>query len=223
MALMPKLTAVAYILGALLLSTTVTAEPVNLSLEKQQLVEYHDSGKYDQDLAAVTKQAMYYLRFRINQNKNLTQPNKLAIVMAVDETALSNYNNLKNEHFGGQKMAMNAEKNRADDPAISYVLSLYQYAVKNKVAVFLISDRPESLRKATAKNLKNAGYTQYQQLFLKPNTASTTNTAYKTQARVDIEKKGYDIAVNLGDQFSDLRGGHADMAFKLANPFYMTA
>jgi hypothetical protein len=43
---------------------------------------------------------------------------------------------------------------------------------------------------------------------------------YKSATRAHIESLGYDIVANLGDQYSDLRGGHADRAFKLPNPNY---
>lgn len=32
---------------------------------------------------------------------------------------------------------------------------------------------------------------------------------------------GFRIIVNVGDQESDLAGGHAERAFKLPNPFYI--
>jgi hypothetical protein len=30
----------------------------------------------------------------------------------------------------------------------------------------------------------------------------------------------YRIVANVGDQYSDLAGGHEDIGFKLTNPFY---
>ena len=38
-----------------------------------------------------------------------------------------------------------------------------------------------------------------------------------------IERRGYTILANVGDQRSDLAGGHARRAFKLPNPFYFIA
>lgn len=45
---------------------------------------------------------------------------------------------------------------------------------------------------------------------------------YKSGARAKLEKHGFKLIVNVGDQESDLAGGHADRAFKLPNPFYFT-
>ena len=47
-----------------------------------------------------------------------------------------------------------------------------------------------------------------------------TTTEYKSITRDHVEDLGYDVVANLGDQFSDLNGGHADEAVKLPNPTY---
>jgi len=43
---------------------------------------------------------------------------------------------------------------------------------------------------------------------------------YKSGTRAYIESQGYDIVADLGDQFSDLEGDHADKVFKMPNPNY---
>ncbi len=47
-----------------------------------------------------------------------------------------------------------------------------------------------------------------------------TTTEYKSLTRAHVEDLGYDVVGNVGDQFSDLLGGHADRAVKLPNPTY---
>ena len=49
---------------------------------------------------------------------------------------------------------------------------------------------------------------------------SCTTIHYKSATRAHIESLGYDIVANFGDQFSDLKGGSADRAFKMPNPNY---
>jgi predicted secreted acid phosphatase len=49
---------------------------------------------------------------------------------------------------------------------------------------------------------------------------SCTTIHYKSATRAHIESLGYDIVANFGDQFSDLKGGHADRSFKMPNPNY---
>ena len=42
----------------------------------------------------------------------------------------------------------------------------------------------------------------------------------KAPLRAEIERAGYTIIANMGDQPSDLFGGHAEKMFLLPNPFY---
>ena len=43
---------------------------------------------------------------------------------------------------------------------------------------------------------------------------------YKSGTRAYIRSQNYRIVANFGDQFSDLKGGFADRAFKMPNPNY---
>ena len=43
---------------------------------------------------------------------------------------------------------------------------------------------------------------------------------FKASQRAAIEAQGVTIVVNMGDQPSDLAGGHALQGFLLPNPFY---
>ena len=47
-----------------------------------------------------------------------------------------------------------------------------------------------------------------------------TATDFKTPVRAGIEEAGYTIIANIGDQPSDLFGGHAERIYLLPNPFY---
>ena len=50
--------------------------------------------------------------------------------------------------------------------------------------------------------------------------AKCTTVEYKAGTRKHIEDLGYDIVLNVGDQWSDLQGGYADRTLKLPNPTY---
>jgi len=87
--------------------------------------------------------------------------------------------------------------------------------------VFFITGRPEAQRAATEGNLRKAGFGDYVKLFMVPNGAHFTSAAdFKTPVRAEIERLGYTIIANVGDQPSDLLGGHAEKKFLLPNPFY---
>ena len=53
-----------------------------------------------------------------------------------------------------------------------------------------------------------------------PATEGRPVSEHKTRARADIESHGFAIIANVGDQESDLVGGHAERTFKIPNPFY---
>ena len=193
----------------------------NLDTIKTELVRYHDSGAYDKQIALVDAQAKNYLQQRINQNKNLSHPKKLAIVFDIDETALSNYSDMAKRDFS-RHGAYN-DYLLAHDPAIQPTFEIYQLAEKNHVAVFFVTGRPESLRPATVKNLDAAGYTADDGLYMTNNYKNSSIIPFKSAERKLIESKGYDIVLSLGDQESDLKGGFVDKGFKLPNPYYYLA
>jgi HAD superfamily, subfamily IIIB (Acid phosphatase) len=43
---------------------------------------------------------------------------------------------------------------------------------------------------------------------------------YKSGARRAIQRRGFRIVANLGDQRSDLRGGHSERRYYIPNPMY---
>jgi acid phosphatase len=184
---------------------------------KRQVREYYQSGRYEADVAAVAAQARSYL-----ETIQASKKRKPALVLDVDETALSNWPFEDRMDF-----AYDVEKWKdwvswaAADP-LRPTLELYRFARQRGVAVFFITGRAENERKATEQNLRAAGYEDWEELIMKPDGYKGTTVAYKTGAREKIEKSGYRIVLNLGDQQSDLDGGHAEKTLKLPNPFYRT-
>src|SRR2546423_9651322 len=61
---------------------------------KRQVGEYVDSGRYEADIAAVAEKARTYLESRAHRG------GKLAIVVDLDETALSNLPSLRANDYG---------------------------------------------------------------------------------------------------------------------------
>ena len=204
-----------------LMNSAEAKEPKNLSLTKSALIKYHDSGEYQKDQARVIDQAMEYLKTRLDSKKESDQTKKFAIVFDIDETSLSNYSDMVDMNFGGTlRQIMDAEGN-GTDLAIAPTLKLYRYAIDNHVAVFFVTGRTEPYRAATEKNLKSVGFTHWDGLSFKDENYKEKSVApYKIHARSLIESQGYDIVLNVGDQQSDLTGGHADKGFKLPNPYY---
>lgn len=205
-----------------LASFSFAAGNENLSDVKKQLMVYHDSGQYYQNIATVVKEARAYLQFRLTQNQRAKQPQKLALVLDIDETSLSNYQDMVKLNFGGSLAQIKQLETQGKDTAIPSVLSLYQFARANNVAVFFITGRKEYERGITIQNLKQVGYRDWTGIYFEANNDTPRSAAtYKAAIRKEIEAAGYDIAVNIGDQHSDLAGGYTDMGFKLPNPYYL--
>src|SRR5579863_1566662 len=158
MSIQGSLSAALLALSFLAASFSYATEPRNLELVKQGLIRYHDSGEYEKDIARVVQQAQAYLEARIDKNKATHKNQKLAMILDIDETALSNYADMVKLNFGGTLKEIADEEGKGRDPAIEPTLKLYEYAKAHGVAVFFITARKESYRAATASNLENAGY-----------------------------------------------------------------
>jgi hypothetical protein len=99
------------------------------------------------------------------------------------------------------------------------------------VDVFFVTGRQESDASVdgrtptewTLENLRNAKYegVSPDHLYMRPANSSGPVSDYKATARTDIEKHGFTIIANIGDQGSDLAGGHAERTFKVPNPYFI--
>jgi acid phosphatase len=191
-------------------------EPVNIALVKEAAIKYHDSGEYDKDIKLTVDEAIAYLKNHLTPSDG-----KPAIVLDIDETSLSNYNDMKRMDFGGTIEQIRMDEDKAVDPVISPTLELFRIAKANHVAVFFITGRFDFERKPTEANLKQAGYADWDDLYLRSGDYKTKPAAeYKSAMRKEITKKGYHIILNMGDQLSDIAGGYADKTYKLPNPYY---
>ena len=204
----------AAVAGALVLAATAPATEPRQPATSDQIVAYHDSGEWDADITAAIDRATAHL------DAHADDVRRPAIVLDVDDTSLSNYECLRQADFdrdlAGDSCAMSG-----DLPAIEQTLALFRHAQAQGVRVFFISGRRERMRAATTANLRAAGYSGTWSLRLRPNRQRRSQRAgWKARTRRSIERSGYRIVVNVGDQWSDLRGGYALKAFKLPNPMY---
>lgn len=204
-----------------LFSNPIFAEPLNLTLAKNELRNYHDSGDYQNELNQIIQKAQKYIVQQAILNKKEHSPKKLAIVLDIDETSLSNYNSMIQRDFGGNHQQFHEDVMGANTPAIKPMLDLYKNALNHDVNVFFVTGRNESERKATEENLIKAGYIQWSGLYLRPKDYSSKSIIpFKSSARKTITEQGYTILASIGDQYSDLKGGYAQQVFKLPNPYY---
>lgn len=211
-----------FIISLFLLSSVfAVAEPMNMGLLELQIEHYYNDGHYEQGIQKQITEAQTYLAQRITENQKLAHPKKLALVLDIDETSLSNYADMKRMNFGGTMKQINAATAADNDPAIKPTLELFNFAKAHAVTIFFITGRPESQRQETIANLTKVGFSGWHALLMKPDEYNQPSIIpFKSHERAKIEKQGYDIAVNVGDQYSDLNGGYSDKIFKLPDPFY---
>ena len=211
--------------------------PYNAGDWEGTLREFHDNGTYDRELNQIVNVAERYTLRAARQGPKASRHRhhghdrrarashhgrgntKPAIVLDIDETSLSNYSAIVADNFTYGTNSQNEAVNKVG-VAIAPTLKLFNDAKAAGITVFFVTGRPEAQRTPTEENLREQGYDGWKQLYLKPAGTTLTTVEYKTGAREDIESQGYRIVANIGDQFSDLAGGHAMRAFKLPNPFY---
>ncbi|MDT5013217.1 MAG: hypothetical protein QOH57_4834 [Mycobacterium sp.] len=201
-----------------------TGEPANVGDAKNAALEYHDSGRYQHDLAEVAAQAINWIASTVPATPHA------AIVFDIDETALSNWEVIKANDFGHfingpcnlpDACAWRAWDLTSQSVVIQPSLDTYNMAKSLGAAVFFITGRDETQRAATDRNLHAAGYNGYTRLIMTPPNAHYASAAdFKAPQRAAIEAQGYTIVANIGDQPSDLDGGHAEQTFLLPDPFY---
>lgn len=206
---------------SLIFSNLSFSEPQNLSLLKKEIQTYYDSGLYQRELERKISCAKEYIVKRAQANQKSKNPRKLALVLDIDETSLSNYSKMVKRDFIGDRAQIHKEILAADSPAIKPMLELYNEALKNHIKVFFVTGRQKSEYDATRLNLLNAGYAKWSGLYVRPDEYSHPSIInFKSSTRAQIAQKGYTIIASIGDQESDLSGGYAEKGFKLPNPFY---
>jgi len=206
-------------------SVLVAAEPMeNFGVARYRLEDYAEcvggGGCYWADVDAQAKRAEAALDGLVAGRK---AGEKLALVLDIDETSLSNYCEMKREDYGYLSQMFNAwEVSSVANMALPGTLRLFNHARAAGVEVFFITGRPGEQKAATAKNLEAAGYKGWKGLSLREGPQKTMATVeYKSQERKKIVDAGYRIVMNVGDQWSDLNGEpRAEINVKLPNPFY---
>ncbi len=188
-----------------------------------EIENYHDSGKYAADQQAVATAAGEFLGPWLATTCGDTSAAacRPAVVFDIDETLLTDYELYAKYGFAPPGNLRRASINACSKAIITPTRGLLRAAQKEGVAVFLVSGRQESTRLATERCLRKSGLTGWQELILRTSSAqSLSNAAFKSRARAGIEAQGWRISFTIGDQLSDLTGGHAAQGFLLPNPMY---
>lgn len=218
------------ILGAALVlfwagCATRSLEPRNLSLLKQEIRAYVESGAYSREVAAVAAQAGRWIEERAGQTRESpgrVTSGKMTVILDLDETLLSNWPEMVALDFGHSSATWSAWVAEGRAPVIEPVREVYRTARRLGVDVIFLTGRRERDRPGTEKNLKAIDCANYAALICKPDTDKGSSAAFKTAVRKRLTEEGRVIIANIGDQQSDLVGGFAERTFKLPAPFYLS-
>jgi transcriptional regulator with XRE-family HTH domain len=195
----------------------------NIDALKKQLRQYHECtctcGCYAKDQDHQADRAIALLRIRAAHRR---PQEKLALVLDIDETTLSNYEEMVKADFAYDSAVFHAWIISAKAPAIPGTLRLFHEAQRLNVSVFFITGRAEAEREATERNLREQGFQNWQQMFLRsPAQTSQPVYVFKSGTRAAIAAQGYRMVLNVGDQWSDDKGEpQAEFFVKYPDPYY---
>ncbi|MEY9947643.1 HAD family acid phosphatase [Kitasatospora sp. GAS1066B] len=145
------------------------------------------------DVSAAIAPAAAYVQQRTAEPTD----QKLAIVFDIDNTTLAT-------HFHPFTM-----------PGIAPVVQLAQYAHAHGVALIFVTARLDFIDPITRHSLSEAGYTVDELRGRDFGDLFEPVQQFKTNQRIQVEDEGYTIIANIGNNWTDLNGGHAEQTFKL--------
>jgi predicted secreted acid phosphatase len=158
-----------------------------------------------------------------------------AIVLDTDDTMLETYDyEVGQMHFNFDPALNNADILGEGFPATPAMVGFENYARSLGFAVIGITGRSAAQQTASIENVTKVGYTGFtasnyyvkwaagqQPSYISCATVTCTTVEYKAGTRKHLEQDlGYEVALNVGDQWSDLKGGYSQHTVKLPNPTY---
>ncbi|MCZ0998144.1 hydrolase [Streptomyces mirabilis] len=182
--------------GTVTAAGTAAAAPAQTAVSATAATAAVDYATWQSDVKAVIDQAQPY----VEQRTANAAGQKLALVFDIDNTTL------ETDFHPWYELPT---------PAVKPSLDLARYARSRGVDIFFISARPGIISSLTEWNLTSVGY-PVSGLYTRdlPDLFDEVST-YKTSKRAEIESRGYTIIANVGNNDSDLVGGHAERTFKL--------
>jgi acid phosphatase len=205
----------AFIALLIAFSSCAHRHPLNLTLAKERVEQYHECGQYDRDMDNAVERAIKHF-------KRVPTCNKATVIFDIDDTVLSCYVEEKSISFGYIPERSHEWIMLANAPAIPQPKRLYDYLVKRGFHIIFLTGRKYDEYDASIKNLKDQGFTRFDKLIVRqPNELKLTAEAYKTAHRILLDREGYHIVGSVGDQWSDLKGRCSGYPVKLPNFRYL--
>lgn len=184
---------------------------------------YRASGRYVQDQQDVASAAETFLADWLATTCGDTSQAacRPVAVFDIDDTLLSWYSIYNAIDFRYSNVVNNAAIKECTTPVIAPVRALLNKAKALGAEVFLLSGRPDTQLAQTEACLRKRGITGWSKLVLRSaEQASLSASQYKSAQRAQWQSEGWRLGLNIGDQVSDLAGGHMAGGFLLPNPMY---
>lgn len=198
----------------LLLIPSCSPNLINLDFAKEDVAKYYESGEFENEVEGIITEA-------IKEFESVKIKDSAAVVFDVDETALSNYEILKETDFGYVKVLWNNWIDEAKAPAIAGVKKLYDFLLGKGIKIIFITGRKDFQYLATYSNLQSAGYLMFDTLIVRMKEENISGAVkFKNRKREELTAKGYKIIGTVGDQWSDLEGSYHGIQVKIPNYLY---
>jgi predicted secreted acid phosphatase len=210
------------VLALLVVAAPALAATKRTDTPAAELSQQVDSGAYAKSVDLAFARATKQLRAQLSgkAGRGGKKPRKPAVVLDIDETSLSNMGCLAQAGFELSGLATCVVNGTST--AIPAARTFVKLAQKLGARVFFVTGAPEALCPARLKNLRDQGFGGKLTVICRPPTDTGDSVVpYKSGERAAIEKRGATIVVNVGDQRSDLAGGHSRKVVLVPNPVYV--
>ena len=187
---------------------------VNLRTAKDTVKNYYESGKYDEEMNKIVKDAE-------EKFDNIALKKNSVVIFDVDDTAINNYGLSKMMDFG-YVYELNKKWNKElKAPAIKQTQDLYNFLIKKGFKIIFLTGRNSNEYEVTYKNLIKDGYAGFDTLITqREDEQNLTASEFKSKKRTELTNEGYNIVGTAGDQWTDLEGPYTGIKIKLPNYLY---
>ena len=191
-------------------------------MQKEDVIHYYENGDHENEVAEILIEAKNI----VDKYTNQPSDNNYAVVFDIDETSLNHYQPLKEANFPQDDNDSIWDKLvlETSAKAIKPTLEFYKHCLSKNIAVFFVSARVADSIDATKLALKDAEYTQFEDVLVFSKGITDYNpkqfTNFKSERRSYIESLGFKVLLSVGDQPSDLMGGFTKYGCELPNFLY---
>jgi acid phosphatase len=187
---------------------------VNLRTSKDIVKDYYETGKYNEEMNEVIKDAK-------GKFDKVEVENNSVVIFDVDETALDNYGLAKQMDFGYVYDLNKKWNEELKAPAIKETQDLYFYLLNKGFKIIFLTGRNSSEYDVTYKNLIQEGYSGFDTLITQSKEDQKLKSQeFKSKVRTELINQGYEIVGTVGDQWTDLNGPYSGIQIKIPNYLY---